>query len=175
MKDVELPPSHIENSGSMELMIESVFLSELLQECWFARGHLVDVLHSTVDAFGYDVVLQAGEVVRHVQLKAKKMGGTTNAYAINTLLGEQPAGCVICIVWEHTSDENRMSLSYHWLGGGPNEKLTGLGDRVSRNSRGNAQGVKGERVRMRDVRLTSFTKLVGISELADRLFGEAGD
>src|SRR5690242_3509801 len=126
----------------MELLVESAFLSELLQEMWFGRGQLVDVLHSTVDAFGYDVVLQTGAITRHVQLKARKVGGKTSKYAINTLLTAQPAGCVVCVYWSLDEASNRLDLKYRWFGRGPDEPLDGLGDRVSHNSRANALGVK---------------------------------
>lgn len=157
----------------MELMIETVFLAELLQETWFGRSHLIDVMHSSVDAFGYDVVLQCGDVIRHVQLKAKRKGGSTRHYAINTLLTERPAGCVVCIEWEEDPESHRVSLTYYWLGSGPKEPLGNLGQKVSLHARANAQGVKAHRPRMRDVKLTSFTKLGGIKELVDRLFGPA--
>jgi hypothetical protein len=168
VKQVLIPLSHIEHSSSMELMIETTFLSEVLQEAWFARHQLVDILHSTVDAFGYDVVMQCGDVTRHVQLKAKKKGGSTRHYAINTLLTERPAGCV---VWEHVPTTNRMNFTYYWFGAGPDEPLTGLGVKVSKHARANAQGEKSERLRMRDVKFSAFTQMTGIDELVDRLFG----
>lgn len=166
--------SHIEHSGSMELMIESLFLSEVLQEAWFGRARIVDVLHSTVDAFGYDVVFQCGDVVRHVQVKAKKRGTRTSRYAISVALTEQPAGCVVCVIWERVPGLNRVRLSYKWLGNAPHESLGDLGGQVSKQSRGNSLGVKGERKNMRDVKLSAFTDLAGASELVDRLFGPVG-
>jgi len=167
------PLSHVAHSTSMELMVETVFLAEVLQEAWFVRRQLVDVMHSSVDAFGYDLVLQCGDVTRHVQLKAKRTGGSTSTYAINTLLTERPAGCVVCIEWRPHPDTHRLELSYRWLGNGPFERLHDLGDKISKHSRGNAKGQKGERPAMRDVKLTSFAKLASTSELVDRLFGPA--
>jgi hypothetical protein len=155
----------------MELIIESTFLSELLQEAWFGRGQNVDVIHSSVDAFGYDLVLQLGDVTRHVQLKAKRQGGSTTKYAINTLLTAQPAGCVICIIWTQRPETHRLQLEYRWFGNGSKEQLDGLGDQVSKHSRGNAQGVKPERVRMRDVKLSSFDEPCSMPALLDKLFG----
>jgi len=48
--------SNTTHSTSFELLAESHFLSEMLREMWFQRHQLVDVLHSRVDAFGYDLV-----------------------------------------------------------------------------------------------------------------------
>ena len=50
-------------------MLEHVFVSELLQEAWFRYGMTIEVLHSEVDSAGYDIVLEFGGVIRHVQLK----------------------------------------------------------------------------------------------------------
>lgn len=169
-RPVEIP-SHVEHSGSMEQLIESTFLAELLQEMWFNHGRIVDVLHSTVDAFGYDLVLQIGEVTRHVQLKAKRQGGSTRKFAINTLLTSQPAGCVVCILWKHNPETNRLALEYRWFGNGPSEKLDGLGDKISTHSRGNAQGIKPKRDRMRDVKLSAFAPPCDITALCEKLFG----
>ena len=38
------------HSSSREALIEHVFVAEVLQEAWFAREQLVDVLRSEVDA-----------------------------------------------------------------------------------------------------------------------------
>lgn len=163
--------SHIQHSSSMELLIETAFLSELLQEMWFRRHQLVDVMHSSVDAFGYDVVLQCDDVVRHVQLKAKKKSSRTSKYAISTKLRQRPAGCVVCIVWDREDDANRMQLDYLWFGSGPHEPLPELLGAVSKHSRGNAQGVKGERASMRDLKLKDFCAVSDVAGLCDRLFG----
>lgn len=81
-------------------MAETVFLSSLMQEMWFGRHQLMDVLHSTVDAFGCDLVLQAGDVTRHVQLKTKRRGGSTSECKLQTQLLDQPAACVVLMEWE---------------------------------------------------------------------------
>ena len=164
-------PDHVSHSSSMELIIESAFLSELLQEMWFIRGQIVEVLHSTVDAFGYDVVLQCGQTMRHVQLKAKKRSGATRKFALSTLLTTYPAACVICVEWSLNQSADRMDLTYRWLGNGPTEPLDDLGGKISKNSRGKSKGFKGERAAMRDVALSRFTKNDTISDIATRLFG----
>lgn len=169
---VAIELSHIEHSSSMELMVESLFLSELLQEAWFGRGWLIDVLHSTVDAFGYDVVLQRGAVLRHVQLKARQMSGKTSKYKLSSQLAVQPAGCVICILWERDPTQPRMRLSYRWFGNGVGEPIPDLGDKLAKHSKGNAEGTKNERKNVRVVPLSRFTPPMDIADLLDRLFGE---
>lgn len=66
------------HSSSREALIEHVFIAEVLQEAWFAREQLVEVLRSEVDAAGYDVVFECGPITRHVQLKASDAGGKTS-------------------------------------------------------------------------------------------------
>ncbi len=78
------------HSSSRDALIEHVFVAEVLQEAWFAREQLVDVLRSEVDAAGYDVVFECGTILRHVQLKASESGGKTSRQTINTRLSEKP-------------------------------------------------------------------------------------
>ena len=62
---------------------------------WVSRDMVIDVRHSSVDAYGYDLVLNTGGVTRQVQLKSRKRGGKTSRYKINVALAEQPSGCII--------------------------------------------------------------------------------
>src|SRR5664279_5701054 len=83
------------DSSSFERLLELALIADLTQEAWFGRHQIVDVLHSTVDAFRHDVVLECGQVLRHVQIKGRAMNGTTTRYKINTRLADRPSGCVI--------------------------------------------------------------------------------
>jgi hypothetical protein len=161
----------VNESSSLERLIELHLMSELTQEAWFGRGLLVDVLHSSVDAFGHDVVLECGSVLRHVQLKSRALAGKTSRYAINTRLAERPSGCVIWIGWEREPRSNRLRTEYRWFGEAPGSSLPPLGDTIAKHSKANAEGVKLERPGMRIVPLSRFEKLAGVGELIDRLFG----
>ena len=84
------------HSVAFERMAEVAFLSDLLQETWFVRREVIDVLHSTVDAFGYDLVLWNRGVTRHVQLKTRtKAARTAASYNLATQLRDLPAACVV--------------------------------------------------------------------------------
>jgi hypothetical protein len=168
---VELDVSY--ESSSIERLLELALLAELTQEAWFARGQLVDILHSRVDAFGHDVVLECGNVLRHVQIKSRRLTAKTTRYKVNTKLAERPSGCVVWIGWEREPETRRFRMEYRWFGGLPREPLPDLGERVARHSKGNAAGVKLERPNIRLLNLGDFTKLDGIAELLDRLFGPA--
>ena len=155
----------------MERLLELFLMAELAQEAWFGRGQLIDVMHSSVDAFGHDVVLECGPVLRHVQLKSRALAGTTSSYKINTRLAERPSGCVIWIGWERRSGSNRLQTEYRWFGGLPGEPLPDIGDVIAKHSKANAQGVKLHRANIRVVRLSKFERLDGVGDLLDRLFG----
>lgn len=167
-----LDPSR--DSSSLERLLELALMADLTQEAWFGRGQIVDVLHSSVDAFGHDVVLECGQVLRHVQIKSRASGGTTTRYKINTRLTDRPSGCVIWLGWQRQSDVNRLEMEYRWFGGLPGERLPDLGTTVAKHSKANAQGVKLERPGIRIVPLSRFEKVGSVSELLDRLFGPPG-
>ena len=172
--DLEVDELNISrDSSSWERLLELSLMSELTQEAWFGRGQIVDVLHSTVDAFGHDVVLECGPVLRHVQIKSRHADSATNQYKINTRLAERPSGCVVWLGWARRPDTNRLMMEYRWFGGLPGEALPNLGDKVAKHSKANSQGIKLERPGIRIVPLSRFERLSGVAELIDRLFGAA--
>lgn len=166
--------SNTTNSVAFELMLENLFLSELLQEMWFVRGQVVDVLHSPVDAYGYDVVLQSGGVTRHVQLKTKRLSGKTATYKLSTLLYNQPAACVVVLEWELPPGTSRLAMQYRWFGGGPHEPIPHLGDKVAKHTKGDSLGVKKEKPLHRVIALGKFAKVSSMTNLAELLFGSGG-
>ncbi len=167
-QDADLDVSH--HSTSIEQMIELTLIAELVQEAWFGHRERIDVLHSSVDAFGYDIVLECRGVMRHIQLKARN-NTTTKEWPINTSLAVRPSGCIVLITWNRIEGTNRIGMRYHWFGGGPGERLPSLGDKVAKNSRANAEGIKQERKNIRRLRINQFVPLEGAAGLLHRLFG----
>lgn len=161
----------IANSSALEHVLEHIFLSELLQEAWFRRGKVVDVLHTSVDAFGYDVALEMNGIVRHVQLKGRRKAGRTSSYKVSQVLGERRSGCVVVMLWELNVETDRIDLAYRWFGGEPGEKLPGLGEKIAKHTKGDASGTKKERGAVRVVGLGRFDKPCGIGDLLEKLFG----
>lgn len=160
------------NSSSFERLLEATFLSELLQEMWFARDEPIDVMQSTVDAFGYDLVLQSGSLIRHVQIKARRRGGSTSQWNLASNLQNLPSACAVLIDWA-VNDIGRVNLSYRYFGGVAGEPIPPLGDAVPRHTRANAQGKKGFRPGLRKVNVGRFERVQDVAELADRLFGSS--
>lgn len=161
------------HSSALEHVIEHIFLAEVLQEAWFVRRQVVDVLHTSVDAFGYDVVLELAGVTRHVQLKARAKEGRNTRYKINTSLAQHASGCVVWMGWIKNPETNRIELEYRWFGGAPGKQLPDLGDIVGHHSKGDSTGMKKERSSTRVLNLGRFDKVDGVAGLLDRLFGES--
>jgi len=159
---------HSEASSLREQYIEYGFLADLCREMW-RRGVAVDVLHCHTDRSGYDVLLEANGIQRHVQLKSSFEGARTARQKINLRLTEKPSGCV---VWIRFDAPTLVATGYLWFGGLPGEPLPPAGDRIARHTKGDREGTKAER---RDIRIISrgrFGPVPTIAGLADLLFGK---
>jgi hypothetical protein len=165
--------SATEHSSSLARLIEYKLVSALLEEAWFGRGMLIDVMASSVDAFGYDIVFESGSVIRHVQLKTRRQKGKTTQYGINMKLAERPSGCVIWMGYERKQGTSELALTYKFLGGPPGEPLPPLGDAPVKQAKANKDGEKAGRPGLRAVKLTSFQDVSAIPDLLDKLFGPA--
>lgn len=150
-----------------EKVLEHLLLGQLGLEL-LVRGLDFTVLHAVPDRDGYDLVIDAGSIARHIQLKSSVVGGKTRRVPINTRLAAKTSGCV---VWTIYNPAIRDFSDLRWFGGAPNEPLPDLGDRPVRHSRGNSEGAKAIRPGMRMLTLARFERLEGIAALADRLFG----
>ncbi len=103
------------DSRYVENIMEHAFLSEVLQHCWFVLHHRVEVIRPDVDAGGYDLVLEANERVRHVQLKSHSAGGAKGApKLINSRLRDHPDPCVVRISWKADPSTCRVALRYRY-------------------------------------------------------------
>lgn len=156
-------------SSYREVLLEHLFSGEIMRHLW-ARGFTrVEVLKPQVDDNGYDLVLEANGVTRHVQLKSSHHLSATSRVSINIRLAEKPSGC---IVWTYF-DPATLSLGpFLWFGGEPGEPLPDLsGFATGKHAKGNAQGVKSERPNIRVVSRTNFVEVPSIEELSVRLFG----
>lgn len=156
-----------ENSTLREKALEHIFLSELSKVLLLDLQVPFEVLRSEFDASGYDVVIEALGVIRHVQLKATRVGGKRSSIDVNLALAEKPSGCVVWFV----ADPSDLSIGpYLWLGARASKGLPVPEGRVARHSRGNAAGIKGERKALRKVPMGRFTRVAQIEELARLMF-----
>ncbi|MBV1868416.1 MAG: hypothetical protein KUG69_11005 [Marinosulfonomonas sp.] len=158
---------HSEASSLREQYIEYGFLADLCREMW-RRDQAVDVLHCHTDRSGYDVVLEADGIQRHVQLKSSFEGAKTSRQKINVRLSGKPSGCII---WIRFDPLTLKQTSYLWFGDAPGEPLPGIGNRIAKHSKGDREGTKAERPDIRVVNRGQFSRIETISALTDLLFG----
>src|SRR5205823_10363964 len=98
---VDSPPAsmkasvHSTRSSHREALLEHLFAGEVMKHLWRRGEWRLEVLKPQVDDSGYDLVLEANAVVRHVQLKASFRGSRVRKTDINMLLAKKPSGCVV--------------------------------------------------------------------------------
>ncbi|WP_051679753.1 hypothetical protein [Pseudorhizobium marinum] len=85
---------HHLNSSLRENIVEHLFVGDALRLLWRKGVVDVEILRSEFDAFGYDLVISAGSLVRHVQLKS---GTKLKPVSTARLLAEKPSGCIVFI------------------------------------------------------------------------------
>ena len=110
---------HSHKSILREHIVEHLFIGAALKLLWQKGLTDVEVLRSEFDAYGYDLVMARGDVVRHIQLKT----GTTNKpgdISVPLALASKRSGCVL---WIGVSKENLDIRSYYWFGGAPGKRL----------------------------------------------------
>lgn len=126
----------------------------------------VEVLRSEFDAHGYDLVLQRGGVVRHVQFKTGVREKPVRV-SVALALADKPSGCVIWI----QVDDNLQLLRFWWFGAGPTERLPLLGDRISKRIARTTEGVRPNREGHRIVNGSRFSLIGNLDGVLETLFG----
>ena len=156
-------------SSYREVLLEHLFAGEVMRHVWLSGVKRLEVLKPQVDDGGYDLVFEGNNVVRHVQLKATFRGSKVARFTVNTALALKPSGCVIVLLFEPRTLELGPFL---WFGGAPGVRLPDLSRySTAKHTKGNAQGVKLPRPRLRVVPRSAFERVSGIGGLAERLFG----
>jgi hypothetical protein len=127
------------------------------------RGHRYEVLHSVCDRDGYDIVIEAKGIIRHIQLKTIVEGGKRGDIDLPVALRIKPSGCAVIMGW---NPKQIQPTSFRFFGGLPGQRLPDLGNKVTTNSRG-----KGLRHEHRNIGIGKFIRLADLEMLIDRLFG----
>lgn len=157
-----------EQSVLREKVVEHIFLAELSRSLLLDLAMPFEVLRSEFDAFGYDVVIDANGVLRHVQLKATTAAGARAHVDVQVALAEKPGGCV---VWLRVDPATFRIGPFLWFGGAPGEPLPSLGERAVKHTRGDATGEKKVRAGLRRLPKGLFTRFETIPEVALAMFG----
>lgn len=160
---------HFIQSSTREKVLEHLFVGDLLRCLWRRGVRDTEVLRAEVDKGGYDLVLEANAILRHVQLKSSHRTAKTSEVGINIALERKPSGCVIWIRFDPATMELGPFL---WFGGLPGARLPTLGGRIGKHSKGDSTGVKAERPNIRLLRRSQFEVLPTIDAVAEALFGD---
>jgi hypothetical protein len=160
---------HSTRSSHREALLEHLFAGDVMKHLWQRGDWRLEILKPQVDDSGYDLVLEANAIIRHVQLKASFRGSTVRETSINTALAAKPSGCVV-FLW---FDKDTLDLGpFAFFGAAPGSPLPDIsGLKTARHTRGNALGVKNERANIRTIPLSKFEKVDAIDQLVTRLFG----
>ena len=134
--------AHSSDSSLREQALGHLFLGQLLAFMWRNDARDIEVLKSEVDRGGYDIVLEANGIIRHVQLKSSFRGSKVREVDVSTKLSRKPGGCIL---WLEFDRESLAIERFYWFGGKAGTALPDLGLRVSRHSKGNSEGEKNER------------------------------
>lgn len=158
-------------STTRERVLQHRFLGDVGSELWRAGEFDFAISHSEVDNSGYDVILEARGVLRHVQLKAMHAAAKRRDFDIQMRLSDKPNGCVVLMM----HDVGTLAIqSYRWFGALPGVGLPPLGEKVARHTKGNSDGFKAARPALRKVPLSQFVPVANAMELVSLLFGGAG-
>jgi hypothetical protein len=161
--------THFLNSTLRERIVEHVFVGELLRRLWQRGITDVEVLRAEFDAGGYDLVLARGKVIRHVQFKTMRVGGSAKSVKLGLKLADKPSGCVLWIVLSPALEFDH----FLWFGAAPGLPLPDIQSlKVARHTKGNAAGVKLERLGHRVIPLGRFTRLDTMDGVIGKLFGD---
>lgn len=167
MTDLSPFDPHSMWSSLREEYVEYALLGGLCSEFW-RRQFPVDVLRAHTDQSGFDIVLEAGPLQRHVQIKSSFVGSSTRVQKVNLKLEEKVGGCV---VWAFFDASTLAIQHFGWFGDKDPRKATpSLGMREAKHTKANADGVKSVRPGIRTLRKGDFKYLPSIWALASHLF-----
>lgn len=160
------------HSSRREKLIEHLFIGQILRSLWLLGIHEVDVLRAETDASGYDLVLEAGSVSRHIQLKCSSTTAATSRQKINTSLALKYSGCVLWIQF----DPKTFELGpFMWFGDTPDNPLPDISKfPVAKHTKANKEGIKAERPGIRVISKSKFTLLNTMDDVIKALFGPLG-
>jgi len=165
---------HTHKSALRERIVEHAFVSKLLRALWSKRITDAEVLRSEFDAYGYDLVVERGKIVRHIQLKTKRVkpeqrnrrpSGTAT---IASSLQRKPSACVLWL----GVDDNLSIISYFWFGSSPGDPLPDVDCfKISKRVTPTGAGKRPLRPNYREVPLSKFDRLNGFDEVLEKLLG----
>lgn len=159
---------HSTASSAREKVIEHLFIGEVMKHLWTLGHYDFEVLRSETDNAGYDLVLEANGVMRHIQLKSSYDKALTRDVTVSLDLAKKSAGCII---WIWFDPETLELNQFRWFGSEPGSPLPDLGSRVAMHTKRNRNGEKTERPNLRVVGKSKFDVIPDVAALNHALFG----
>src|SRR3546814_20326191 len=92
----------------------------------------LEVLRSEFDGHGYDIVVEAKGVLRHIQFKHSRADSKVRRQKVNVALTQNPGGCVL---WSMVDRINMGEGPLSWLGGEPGTELRNIYNKVTRHNK----------------------------------------
>ena len=92
------------------MVLEHLFLGELLRSLWGQGVRHAEVLKAAVDDSGYDTVIECRRVVRYLQLKSSLATGAASFQNVSLTLLAKPGAAV---VWMLVHED--LSFSGFWF------------------------------------------------------------
>ncbi len=163
------PSSHFIYSSYREMLLEHLFIGEVMSAMWKQSLRRVEMLKSQVDNGGYDVVLAEGPITRYIQLKSAFVSARAASVKINRALADKSSGCVI---WMFFDPGTLVLEHFLWFGSPPDRPFPSLDDfKIAKYVKANAQGVKSERPNIVVIPKRRFERLETIDGVIEKLFG----
>lgn len=136
---------------------------------WIKGVYTAEVLRADVDGSGYDLVMEAKGMIRHIQLKASGTNGRAATQKVNVALADKPGGCIVWMLF----DPDTLEIDhFRWFGGRAGQALPSLeGLPTARHTKGNSAGEKLERPSIRIIPKARFERIEDFPRLLERLFG----
>jgi len=156
-------------SSYREILLEHLFSGEVMKHLWLRGNIRIETLKPQVDDAGYDLVLEANSVVRHVQLKSSHVGSSTSDVRVSLHLAKKPSGCVVWLWFDPTSLQLGPFLFFGSEPGCPLPDISHF--KIAKHAKGNSQGVKLERPNVRVIPKSRFECLISVDDLVLKLFG----
>jgi hypothetical protein len=145
---------HTHQSVYREHLIEHLLIGVLLKHSWLHDQASLEISKPELDRAGHDIILESNGITRHVKLKSSARTAKTARQKIHVDLAEKPSGCVIWVQFDPRMLEMGPFLFFV---SGPGKPLPSIDDfPVVKHTKGNAQGVKKERLHIRGVAKGGF-------------------
>jgi hypothetical protein len=169
MSDNEIKAKNSSSSSYREKVLEHLFVGEIMRYSWFSDIKRIEILKPEVDDSGYDLVVEANNILRHIQLKATFQGSKVARFNIHLGLANKPGGCVIVLL----PDPQTLKIEkFLWFGGLPGQKLPDIsGNAIGKHAKGNSHGTKTQRPMIRVIPRGTFTRVDGVGAIIEKLFG----